>query len=1059
MPQPAHQSQSQSMSNLHNHRMLKFIWSKGHQPNAERLRIQKDLFGFHKEVQHGFPNKPAAMAWDGELKLLAIATKHGALRVVGQPGVEFIGEHEQDQPVSKMIFIPGQGRLVTLTEDNFLHLWEINGTEITEKSSTHLDGRLKRVSVMCHDSIHNMVLLGTEGGNIYQLKLEIFTISENIIYQDIVMKGAPEDFKVNPGAVEGLLIQPNESERILIGYARGLIVLWDRKSSVASQTYVTSQQLESLAWRNDGSQFISSHNDGSFVIWSTQGNGEPLEPPNTPYGPYPCKSISKILWAHQNGSTWVVFSGGMPRASYGDKFSVSVMMGEDKHQVFDLSSKVVEFELFYDEESTNRPAGIFVLTEEELVTIDLATDSWPVFHAPYLNSIHASAITALIQVSNVSECVFTKLKEMGEAERKDKVSDREWPVNGGVVPEKSNKDASCHDLLVTGHEDGSVKLWSCGDSALALLLSVKTNKFFVGDELDEPFEEDEDEEEWPPFRRIGLYDPYSDDPRLAIKKLAFCRQSGRLLVGGTAGQVLVCELQDQAVEAKMLPIKVDLVTEKEGFAWKGHAALTIRTNEIKMEPGYQPSCVIQVSPPASINSLVSSKEWELAAIGTAHGLVLLDCIHQVAILTKCTLNAQDIANADDNPMSRRKSLKKSLRESFRRLRKGRSQRNIDKKRPGVPTDPIKKELRSESPESRPVERQVEARSGSEDGLGSMVRCLHFANTFIANPQTLSATLWAGTNSGQILVFLITLPGSEKRSSVKSSAILGKEIQLKHKAPVIAIEVLDAGGVPVHESNPDGAPAPHKVLIASEEQFKTFLLPTLKPSGKYKLTAHEGARIRKIGFTTFKSRADSNYMENCLMCLTNQGDISIHSLPEMRRQIQTNCVKKEDVIAISSFVFAPTGEAFYSCSSSELQRVSVAAGRIVRPSGYLQLAEDARPVAKEEKSAPASTTVDKPEEAPTIPAAPSPGDPHNDTTMSEVSGDITLDSVKDHTMSSISEHTSTVVSSSSSLTISRTVQVSESKTITTASSSGTAISTESTTKPTSPVNGENPTPEA
>lgn len=267
--------------------------------------------------------------------------------------------------------------------------------------------------------------------------------------------------------------------------------------------------------------------------------------------------------------------------------------------------------------------------------------------------------------------------------------------------------------------------------------------------------------------------------------------------------------------------------------------------------------------------------------------------------------------------------------------------------------------------------------------------------YILVAQTLSATLWAGTNSGQILVFLITLPGGEKRSSVKSSAMLGKEIQLKHKAPVIAIEVLDAGGVPVQESVTDGAPAPHKVLIASEEQFKTFLLPTLKPAGKYKLTAHEGARIRKIGFTTFKSRADSNYMENCLMCLTNQGDISIHSLPEMRRQIQTNCVKKEDVIAISSFVFAHTGEAFYSCSSSELQRVSVAAGRIVRPSGYLQLAEDARPAVKEEKS---PLTTKKTEEitAP-IPAAPSPGDPHNDTTVSEVSGDITLDSVKDHTM--------------------------------------------------------------
>lgn len=36
------------------------------------------------------------------------------------------------------------------------------------------------------------------------------------------------------------------------------------------------------------------------------------------------------------------------------------------------------------------------------------------------------------------------------------------------------------------------------------------------------------------------------------------------------------------------------VTEKEGFIWKGHSALSVRTNEIKMTSGYQPSCVVQV---------------------------------------------------------------------------------------------------------------------------------------------------------------------------------------------------------------------------------------------------------------------------------------------------------------------------------------------------------------------------------------------------------------------------------------------------------------------------------
>jgi len=427
--------------------------------------------------------------------------------------------------------------------------------------------------------------------------------------------------------------------------------------------------------------------------------------------------------------------------------------------------------------------------------------------------------------------------------------------------------------------------------------------------------------------------------------------------------------------------------------------------------------------------LAFSDEYGLLAVGTAHGVVLYDNIQSVIVLAKCTLNAQDIANADDNPMSRRKSLKKSLRESFRRLRKGRSQRN--KKSTPTTTDPIKRELpRSDSPETRPVERAIEARSGSEDGLGSMVRCLHFAETFIANPNTTSPTLWAGTNSGQVLVFLLTIPAKsgEKRKEDKISCVLGKEIQLKHRAPVISIQVLDSKGFPLTNCKE----SPHKVIIASEEQFKMFLLPTLKPCGKYKLTAHEGARIRKVGFTSFISKADSGYSENCLTCLTNQGDLAIHSLPEIRRHvIQPQCMKKEDVIGISTFVFTPQGEAFFLASSSELARVSMAAAYCKQSEGQLIIAPNARyeikdkknELTKQKEAAEAAVVARQnqlnEQQAQGVKSPVSNGDPHNDTTVSDISADITLDSVRDHTMSQQQLLDTTMSSSTSKTSIKET----------------------------------------
>ncbi len=51
----------------------------------------------------------------------------------GKSGVEFSGEHDDEQLVSKLLFLPGQGRLVSLTVDNNLHLWEINENKLEVK--------------------------------------------------------------------------------------------------------------------------------------------------------------------------------------------------------------------------------------------------------------------------------------------------------------------------------------------------------------------------------------------------------------------------------------------------------------------------------------------------------------------------------------------------------------------------------------------------------------------------------------------------------------------------------------------------------------------------------------------------------------------------------------------------------------------------------------------------------------------------------------------------------------------------------------------------------------
>lgn len=75
----------------------------------------------------------------------------------------------------------------------------------------------------------------------------------------------PQDYKLNPGAVEAVLEQPDQPNNILIGYNRGLIVLWNRAENTAVKTFINNQQLESLCWNDSGKSFTSSHNDGKRV--------------------------------------------------------------------------------------------------------------------------------------------------------------------------------------------------------------------------------------------------------------------------------------------------------------------------------------------------------------------------------------------------------------------------------------------------------------------------------------------------------------------------------------------------------------------------------------------------------------------------------------------------------------------------------------------------------------------------------------------------------------------------------------------------------------------------
>uniref|UniRef100_A0A668AYE4 LLGL scribble cell polarity complex component 2 n=1 Tax=Myripristis murdjan TaxID=586833 RepID=A0A668AYE4_9TELE len=894
-------------------------------------------------VEHGFPHQPSALGFSPSLQLLAIGTRSGAIKLYGAPGVEFMGLHEENAAVTQVHFLPHQVELVTLLDDNSLHMWTLRAhkglSELLEIGRFTLTGppgappSVTRVTAVLAHSSGELLLLGTEGGHVFVVEVPGFReLEERNISLDQVSSSVPDDYigRRNLEHVEALQENPVNPNQVVIGYGRGLMVIWDLETQRAVQHIPATQQLESVWWTEDGSHILSSHSDGSYCRWSADN-----ELPLFFAGHFPCKAISKIVQLPTaNGPPFLVFSGGMPRASYGDRHCISVIHSKT-HVALDFTSRIIDFFVIRDgPQHTGDPSALVVLVEEELVVIDLQTEGWPVIQTPYLVPLHSSAITCSHHVSSIPLKLWERVIAAGELQLTH-YSKKPWPITGG---QNLAPDPPQRDLLLTGHEDGTVRFWDASGVCLYPMYKLSTAGVFHTDTDPNDNMNQGTEGEWPPFRKVGCFDPYSDDPRLGIQKIHLCKYSGYLIVAGTAGQILVLELNDEEAEQTVEAKVVDLLQGQEGFRWKGHTRLDVREEPVLFPPGFQPFALVQCQPPAVVTALTLHSEWKLVAFGTSHGFGLYDYQQKNNVFVKCTLNPSDQL-AMEGPLSRVKSIKKSLRQSFRRIRRSR----VSLRKHHLQEANARLEAELAEMELAPVQRKIEARS-SDDSFTGLVRTLYFADTFLSDSSHNTPSLWAGTNGGSVFAYMLRLPPVEHRTDEPITAHPAKEIQLMHRAPVVGIVVLDGHGAPLPEplevahdlSRSPDMQGSHHLLVVSEEQFKVFTLPKVSAKMKLKLTAIDGSRVRRVGVAWFGSSRSEDYGESGLVVLTNQGDVHVVSLPSVKMQVQYPCIRREDVSGIASCVFTKHGQGFYLISPSEFERFSLSTRCLVEPRCLVEL---------------------------------------------------------------------------------------------------------------------------
>lgn len=409
---------------------------------------------------------------------------------------------------------------------------------------------------------------------------------DTVLFQEDVVPQLSDDVKAKKqGAIESIRrhpqSNPTNNNKVLLSYHRGLSVIYDVQTKTLDKYFYHNQILECSCFGDQkGDLIYTSHNDGSYIKWDVRkGSQAKASDEQLLYGPYPCKPTPKIEactgLVNDQLEDLIIFSGGMPRATYDDKNPVTIVRSKSDGRdtiktVLDFTSKVLDFVVITrprgnlgsgakshsqsgggkrnknkQQQQRNTPIAVAlaILAEEEFVVVDLLNnEQYLEFPLPYLNCVHSSAITCNQHYSDVSPGLYEQLLSYQKMQTKGKLSANEWPIQGGKVV--AAPKLKSHDVLLTGHEDGSVNLWDVSDLSMRHLLSISTSRYFsTGD--DPPAEDDatkqngeqqDGQKVWPPLKRVGRFDPYSDDTRLAVRKLSLCPRTGTLVVAGTGGK-------------------------------------------------------------------------------------------------------------------------------------------------------------------------------------------------------------------------------------------------------------------------------------------------------------------------------------------------------------------------------------------------------------------------------------------------------------------------------------------------------------------------------------------
>jgi len=798
-----------------------------------------------KTFIHGYPFKPTAMAFDPVQKVLAIGNKEGCIRLLGKPGIDLTYQHETKSEVKSLVWVVNKGQILSMCGDDTLYLLDVKQREVEIVQMIKFSKeKLSCINLAVNSS---WVFVGTDRGNTHVLKLDNFSLSSYVINWN---KAIGVTLSCHPGSVNHIVENPADPAKLLIGFSSGVLSLWDLNGRKQEELYQCPKKFTSISWHYDGKQFVCSCVDGSLVTWNIKPvNKKPVSVvfPHREKGSdisEPLSPIDKVEWlTARDGDSCLVFSGGLPEDVTGAQPAITLQHGKNT-TVLEMEFCVTDFVTVtdspYRSEQTD-PQSILVLLTNDLVAIDCKSTGLPSFENPYAMDLQESAVTCCCYLSDCPGELILSLYSMGSRVKKSSGwSSREWPVSGGQ--EWGKQATSHHELLVTGHADGSVRFWDVTNTTMQHLYRLRTQKLF------------ERNREKSSGGAIELdNDPY------AITNIAFSPDTKVLVISGQTDQVVLYTFNKKDVLSEIACLEIPIIYEVsldrnqnspnfdfsprpplsvasqsssynepgEGFNFEKrtieyYTPLKVRSGQIKKPSGYQADLIcltpwVNGEAPTQITCLTVNSAFGLIAYGNGSGLVIVDYIQH-----KCLLNmgTADLYGSND-PFQRMPRTPKVLADSTNvedfivKVDLGNySQLNAEKAEdggedsPASGQPPLPQTAKAKSPASKSLSNKAgtgssaeesslsKSRSSSVNSLdqvveGEGVTAVAFADCFpTKNEFELSKCLYIGTSLGSVLVIMIVVPETQEARETESVIVSPSSSLLRSKSAILEFSLLD-----------------------------------------------------------------------------------------------------------------------------------------------------------------------------------------------------------------------------------------------------------------------------